>query len=267
MINTKAVLKTTLLSILLIGSIASYQGVPVTAQTSEKKSLSEQKSLTHMLYKHQLTMGRLSGYKDIDKLRLLSSLQHSDIIDIPDAIKPYQSKKGFTYTVHSKSEIDQITKELFNKEIKPKALYSDNDYVPIAKFQKNRYHIVKPEAGGGSVRYSIQPQDKFKKLSNGLYYSNIDTYYLDLTNGSLEKLYPQVKKNSSYDWGKNTYLKNPKSTWSKLQKKLTLKESSGYVIMKASIVNGKKKWNLLEIEKYHKPLSQSELNKRIKWYK
>lgn len=252
----------------LIFSAFAIAGFSVQAEsTSYKISKSEQQKMTSMLYKHQLTMGRLSNYKDTDKLWLFSSLQHHGINNIPDASKPYQGKNYFYYTVHSKKDIDKLSKEMFRTVIKPKSNYFSSDSFLVAKFKQNKFHLIQPESGSAMVRYSIQPKINFRKLSKGLYYSSIDTYSLVLDNEHLDKLYPQTKKNPQYDWGKKTYLKNTRTTWNSLQKKLTPKESTGFIIMKMKYVKGKKEWQLLEIEKDHKPLSENDIKKRIKWYK
>lgn len=265
---TSKLIKTIVVGTLFLSPFA-IEGHSVQAEsTSHTISKSEQQTMTSMLYKHQLTIGRLSDYKDINKLRLISTLHFNKIINIPNAEKPYVTKEGFEYTVHKKSEIDNLTKEMFNTIMKPKAIYSDDaNFLPSAMFKKSKYYLFRPEVGGGIVRYSIQPQTKFKKLSNELYYSTIDTYALSLVDDSLKKIYPQVKTNPTYDWGKKTYLKNTRTTWNSLQKKLTPKESTGFIILKMNYVKGKKQWQLLEIEKDHKPLSENEMKKRVKWYK
>lgn len=264
---TNKLIKTIVVGTLLLSPFAIEGRSVQAASTSHTISKSEQQTMTSMLYKHQLTIGRLSDYKDIDKLSLLSKLQYSGINNIRDVSKPYMSKNYFYYTVHSKKDIDKLTKEMFNTVIKPKPNYFSSDSFLVAKFTKNKYHLVEPSSGSGMIRYSVQPKANFKKIASGLYYSNIDSYSLMLDHEHLDKIYPQLKNNPQYDWGKKTYLKNPRTTWNSLQKKLTPKESTGFIILKMNYVKGKKQWQLLEIEKDHKPLSENEMKKRVKWYK
>lgn len=215
------------------------------ASQLRKPTISQQSQFIKSIYPYSYRDWNLKKSSQADRYMLLADMQFDSLIPLKPIHLNYASKENFAYLPYSSKNVDDWTQRLFNFKTTMNHLRLKDGLLVSYKSPKYRY-LISPERGGGIYKMSHQVS-QYKKISSKRVYVQFQSYIYS----ALDSKDPNMKLD---------FLKQPRSTWTSLQKSESQLDKKGYAILESS---GDKEypWRVILLSFDQSSLSDKEINK------
>ena len=214
------------------------------ASQLRKPTIAQQFQFTKSIYPYSYRDWNLKKSSQADRYMLLADMQFDSLISLKPVHPNYASKENFIYLPYSSKNVDDWTQRLFNFKTTMNHLRLKDGWLVSYKSPKYRY-LISPERGGGTYKTSHQVS-QYKKISSKRVYVQFQSYIYS----ALDSKNPNMKID---------FLKQPRSTWTSLQKGETQLDQKGYAILESS-EDKEYPWRVILLSFDQSSLSDKEIN-------